>query len=176
MTTDTLKASIIAALRAFVNRRPGMDPRNYGDWSSYRSESRSVTRDKEDALELIRAVEWRDSISGEDLQKAFRGAFSGRLSCETTVSADGYYTAKLDYCTGQYFPTEYRRAAAAVCASALWDWMRDKAMPAPQESTAPTQPGGWPDGPLYEGVNAGTWLRAKFRAEFGARLANRYFN
>ena len=38
---------------------------------------------------------------------------------------------KIDYTTGQYFSTEYRRAVAAICAGALWDWVRDKAMPAP---------------------------------------------
>jgi hypothetical protein len=32
---------------------------------------------------------------------------------------------RLDYTTGQYWPTEYRRAAAAVLASALWSYWRD---------------------------------------------------
>lgn len=38
--------------------------------------------------------------------------------------------ATVDYCTGQYFPTEYRRAVCAVLASALWDYTRENAMPA----------------------------------------------
>lgn len=33
------------------------------------------------------------------------------------------------YCTGQYFPTEYRRAVCAVLASALWDYVREHCMP-----------------------------------------------
>lgn len=37
----------------------------------------------------------------------------------------------IDYCTGQYWPTEYRRAVCAVLASAIWDYWREHAMPAP---------------------------------------------
>lgn len=36
---------------------------------------------------------------------------------------------KIDYCTGQYWPTEYRRAVCSVAASTLWDWVRSRAMP-----------------------------------------------
>lgn len=148
------RRAIMAALVAWVNQRPGLDPRNYG--GGYRDEARSITRDLRDARRLLRAVEWRtDSIPVEVLRDAFR-AFSGRLSwhycahgqtaattcgkCHKTWCGDcdpapaaachwcagrGYSTAKpgagrLEYTTGQYWPTEYRKAACAVLASALW--------------------------------------------------------
>ena len=138
------KANIIAALREFAEQRPGIEPGNYGTWRDYRNESASVTRDLHDARELIRACEWRDSITAEGIREAFR-AYSGRLS----LSDDG----RMDYCTGQYFPTEYRRAVASVCASALWDYTRKN----------------------YPALD-GHGLRQVLRREFGARLARRYFN
>ena len=38
---------------------------------------------------------------------------------------------RIDYCTNQYFSVEYRPAVARFCASVLWDWVRDNAMPGP---------------------------------------------
>jgi hypothetical protein len=55
-------------------------------------------------------------MTGQDLLAGFRG-YGGRLE----------WTGKgLQYTTGQYWPTEYRKAAAAVCASALWDYYRQQ--------------------------------------------------
>jgi hypothetical protein len=57
----------------------------------------------------------RDSITAADIIEASKRAYSGRLQINQT--ADGF---DVDYCTGQYFPTEYRRAAACVLACAIW--------------------------------------------------------
>lgn len=121
------KSEIIDLLRAFVAQRPGMDWRNYGDTKAYRAEARSITRDLHDCRELLRAVETRDGISAADLKEAFKHAFSGRLlltDCKPCAAAPKGRLA-LDYCTGQYFPTEYRKAACAVLRSALWTYWRD---------------------------------------------------
>lgn len=115
--------AILNAMNAFAEQRPGLDPRNYiSDWrdtagrSAYRAEARSITRDLRHARELLSAVRWRSSIDAEALKTALRGAFSGRLT----------WTGKgLDYCTGQYWPTEYRKAVCTVLASALWAYWRD---------------------------------------------------
>lgn len=206
------KETIIAALCAFINQRSGMDPRNYGDglegWRAYRTESRSVTRDLHDARELLRSVELRDSISAEDLKAAFR-AFSGRLRLidKSARYDDGssYWVYGVDYCTGQYFPTEYRKAVAAVCASALWN--RKRADMPPVESygvtcndddngprvnatskrwatraeaeayAATVSQSRYPMVNEYHaGKSPGDWLRDSFRREYGPRLAARYFN
>jgi len=119
--TDTAERdAILTALDAFIRQRPGLDYGNYGDPSAYRAEVRSIGRDLQDARALLHAVELRPSITAAMLREAFQSAFSGRLSW------DG---ARLDYTTGQYWPTEYRRAAAAVLASALWSYWRDHCMP-----------------------------------------------
>lgn len=137
------KEQIIAALDRWIRQRPGLQFGNYGNVSAYRSEMRSITKDRHEAETLLRYVE-RSQITGEQLAGAFRHAFSGRLSW------DG---AKLDYTTGQYWPTEYRRAACSVLASAIWDY--------------------WRDG--MEGDNIGDRLRKSARREFGRAIGSRWF-
>ncbi len=108
------KNAIIAALRQWIAQSPGLQFANYGDRKAYTAEQRAVLRDRRDAETLISAVATIQDISGEDLAGAF-DAFSGRLTW------DG---ARLDYTTGQYWPVEYRKAACAVLARALWNHFR----------------------------------------------------
>ena len=146
------KDQVISALSAFAAQRPGIEPGNYSDWRSYRAESRSVTRDLHDARYLLRQCElW--GVSVEELRGAFR-AFSGRLV--PSVNEKGFC---LDYCTGQYFPTEYRKAVCAVCAAALWDHFREDFAKSAKE-----------------GESAGDAIRRNFRRMFGARIARRWFD
>src|SRR5690242_2748756 len=110
--TDSTKTQILAALDKWIKQRPGLKFGNYGNVSAYRSELRGITKDGRQAKQLLRYVEM-SQITGEQLVPAFRRAFSGRLSW------DG---ASLSYCTGQYWPTEYRRAVCAVLARVIWDY------------------------------------------------------
>lgn len=157
---NATKSQILDLLRAFAAQRPGLEFANYGDVRAWRAESRAITRDLHDARELLRAVEWRDGIDADALREAFR-AFSGRLTLDESGAAPS-----LDYCTGQYFPTEYRKAVCAVCASALWNYYRDHCMPSAAQPSA------------YRAYvkSPGDWLRATFKREFSARLARRWFN
>jgi hypothetical protein len=111
----TDKQAIISALAAWIKQRPGLEYGNYGDPVSYRAELRSIGKDLTHARALLNYVESCEGITGETLAYAF-SAFSGRLSW------DG---AKLNYCVGQYWPTEYRRAACGVLASAIFLYWRD---------------------------------------------------
>jgi hypothetical protein len=143
-TTTDERARIIEALRKWVAQRPGLEFANYGDAAAYRAEARSITRDLREAEVLLDAVAWRtSSIDADALKAALCSAYSGRLSW------DG---ERLDYCTGQYWPTEYRRAVCAVLASALW------------HATRETRPN-------YDGHA----LRAHFVREFGSAMARRWF-
>lgn len=165
----TKKQQIIEALRVFMNQRSGIEYANYGDVTSYRAEQRSITKDLHQARRLLRDIELRDSITAEMIIEASKCAYSGRLSI---VERDDGAIA-VDYCAGQYFPTEYRRAVCAVCASVLWDWVRDYAMPEPvlmhNSETGETLY-------RYQDKTAGDWLRAKFRKEYGRAIASRWFN
>jgi hypothetical protein len=60
-----------------------------------------------DGTALLDAVAARDSLTADAMRAVLMG--TGRL----TLSTDG----RLDYCTGQYFPTEYRKAAARALAA-----------------------------------------------------------
>jgi hypothetical protein len=159
----TDRAAILEALERWIRQRPGLDYGNYGDPVAYRAEVRSIGRDLQDARALLRAVE-RRSITAADLRRAFESAFSGRLSW------DG---KRLDYTTGQYWPTEYRRAVAAVLASALWAYWRDHCMPAGElmhnSETGETLY-------RYKGMRASEYIRHTAKLELGAPIARRYFN
>lgn len=163
------KQQIIAALYAFVSQRAGLEFGNYGDVSAYRSEQRSITKDGHEARRLIRELELHDSIKAEDIVRASQHAYSVRLTI--VERADG--EIGIDYCTGQYFPTEYRKAVCAVCASVLWDWKRDNCMPEGvlmhNQETGETLK-------RYKGMRAGDYLRSSFRREFGRGIASRWFS
>ena len=146
------KETYIAALFKFVGQRPGLEFGNYGSAAAYRSEMRRITRQRHDFRRLAHEVELLASgISAENLVDAARSAFSGRLTFVEKGDKVG-----VDYCAGQYFPTEYRAAACAVLASALWDYYRADIPP--------------------ETENRGDKLRAKFRRMFGASIASRWFD
>ena len=108
----TTKAELISALRAFAAQRPGLEFANYGDISSCRSESRRIQRQLADARALLAAVEERDSITAENIL----AQLDGRLTWDGT---------ELDYCTGQYWPVEYRAAVCRSLSSVLWAFWRD---------------------------------------------------
>lgn len=211
------KAAIMAALDKFVAQRPGLEFGNYGNIRAYRSEMRSITRDRHDYNHIAWYVRLNDEITVDMLVKAAESAFSGRLRIRMEwgwqlVTTDSYgkpegivcgfeteaealarleewrvnnpaladhthvqparNRACIDYVTGQYFPTEYRKAAAAVLAAALWAHVREQCMPAPDAGTLTAlRPS-----PLYAGKCTGDWLSAYFRKEFGRSIANRWFS
>ena len=119
------KEAMIHALGAFISQRSGIDFRNYasGDYRSSREsflgDYRPILKRGKQARRMLSFVSSR-SISPEELQEAARSAYSGRLSFVSRGDSIG-----VDYCTGQYFPTEYRAAACAVLARAIWEYFRN---------------------------------------------------
>lgn len=149
-TKQATKEVILTALRAWINQRPGLEYVNYGEPTSYRAELRGITRDKKDAQTLLTAVEL-SAVTVDQLKEGFR-AYSGRLTWEE----DGKGGGRLVYCTGQYWPTEYRKAACAVLAQALWDEARAAI----------------PDG----AEKPGDVIRGNFRRMFGRVMQARWFD
>ena len=116
--------TVLDALEKFINQRPGLDPANYG---AHREQLQYSTR--EQRIEARRAMQGDARTIQKDgtrarkalidarrhvaagngnaaiMAQALGEAFSGRLSWEGS---------RLEYCTGQYFCTEYRAAAATV--------------------------------------------------------------
>ncbi|MFN7883242.1 MAG: hypothetical protein ACK5PF_09550 [bacterium] len=148
---ELTKDDMVRMLASFIGQRPGIDPRNYHDYASYRQESREVTKDAHDAYALLDAVASRDSLTADAMRAELMG--SGRL----TLSEDG----RLDYCTGQYFPTEYRKAAARALASMLWDYWREDLKDIPG---------------FGSNVPMGERIRRTARNAFRRRSVLRYFN
>lgn len=112
------KQAIIEALYRFINQRSGMDYRNYGEREAFMGDYRPILKHGRQARLMLQQIAWRDSITAEKLAEATR-AFSGRLQL---VERNGKVAC--DYTTGQYLATEYRCAACAVLAQALWDYWR----------------------------------------------------
>lgn len=170
---------ILNALQSFIRQKPGMEPGNY-DPKGYRNERAQVLRDLHHAETLLAAVRWRTGIDAGKLKEAFPRAFSGRLTWipageQFDHHSGGAHTStspygRLEYCTGQYFPTEYRKAVCAVLASALWEYWRDglKAIPVAGTEGAKVY------GP--ELLSAGAYIRKSARKEFGVTIAKRYFD
>lgn len=152
MTTPT-KTEILAAMRGFIEARPGFDPANYisrgpsfdrAGARALRADQRRATRQLNDARALLTYIDNRDSITADMLLTNLRG---GRLTWDRT-------RGQLDYCTGQYYPVEYRAAAARVLAGTIWDWIREECLP-----------------PTADGDD----IRAAARRELGRAIAARYF-
>ena len=148
------KQQIITGLQAWIAQRPGLEFGNYGDLKNYRSEMRRITRQRHDAEKLLLAVS-NSAIDADTLLDSFKRAYSGRLTCEKLP--DG--RVKFDYCTGQYFPTEYRAAACAVLSNALWNYHREDYAATATGSESP-----------------GTAIRRNFRRRFGRTIASRWFD
>ena len=152
MNTNFTKTEIIDMLYNLMNQRPGLDPHDYiSNWAdvhgraAYRQDQRRTIEQLHDARTLIASV-INSQITSAELASAFDCSFSGRL----TLTPDG-----LHYCTGQYYPTEYRAAVCAVLASALWEYHRPDCMNDPKP---------------------GDSIRAKFRRMFGKSIQSRWFN
>ena len=138
------KQTIIDALHQWINQRPGLEFGNYGDVSSYRAEMRSIGKDLQHARAMVNYVAWHDSITAEMILHA---AGSGRL----TLTADGD-KVRIDYVTGQYWPTEYRRAVCHLMSSVIWAWLRENC-----------------------DYKTGDDIRKAARRELGAGVARRWF-
>lgn len=148
---DAEKRTIMDLLDRWIRQRPGLNPRNYfSDWrdtdgyAAYRDDARTITRHLRHARAMMRYIELRPSITGADIREGF-DICSGRL---TYTPGRG-----IDYCVGQYWPTEYRAAACAVMASILWDRFRADIGP---DAT-------------------GDSIRKMARQELGASIALRWF-
>ena len=177
------KQQILEALRKWINQRPGLEFENYGDWGAYRAELRGITRTRSDALQLLRAVSGCESITADNLIEAFPRAYSGRLAISETKESNTYpgYGKQtggvyLGYCTGQYWPTEYRAAACAVLAHALWGAAQASMLEPDGQRIKKTFGVLETEFDSIEGLPPGDWLRRYFRREFGRGIALRWFN
>lgn len=107
------KEALLEALDAFISQRPGFDPRNYSVRASYMGDVRRATRDLAHARALLR---WARASSVPYEALALPMVRGNRLHWDGT---------RLDYCTGQYWPVEYRATVVRALCSAVWAYARD---------------------------------------------------
>lgn len=105
----------IAALIKFAKQRSGIDRRDYfSTWhdkegvKAWREEVKSIAQDLRRFRTSLSIAE-AEGVTDADLIAEAPHAFSGRL---TPVETDRRFA--WEYVTGQYFPTEYRKAAATL--------------------------------------------------------------
>lgn len=111
----------ICALVDYAAQNPGLDLRNYGDdRAAYRSEARAIQKDWHRVkLALCDCADL--GITDADVIKTAPSAFAGRLEWTTahgSADASGVVWPRWEYMTGQYWPTEYRKAVATVLETA----------------------------------------------------------
>jgi hypothetical protein len=120
MRMPETREEAVEIFEKWINQRPGLDVRNYGTdrdgLRAFHEEQASIREDKARAIEALRTFEGMP-YDAAMLQAAMNHAFSGRL-----VFND---RGELDYTTGGYWPTEYRKAAAAVLEQYISDCRRN---------------------------------------------------
>lgn len=147
------REQITALLRAHIAQRSEIDFRNYwtrDHWNAhsegkkaFMSDYRRILQQGREARQLLAYVE-RSTMTADILLSGFR-AYSGRLEITQKKQGPG-----IEYTTGQYFPTEYRAAACAVLARAIFEH--------------------W----YFSGMNY-EQIKKQARQEFGAAITRKWF-
>lgn len=143
-----IEQTVIEKLCRFVDSRSGLDWRNYGDAKSYRAEQREITADRSDFYELLNLAFRRVDNFSDKVTAALTNG--NRLTLKN---------GELDYCTGQYYPVEYRPAACRVLADILWNDYREER--------------GADGAPIYA---TGDDIRKAIRRNVSRRVMRGYFN
>ena len=99
----TDKPFLIKLFRDFINQKPNIDRHDYSSYSMLQNEYNKISKQKQKALAQLELFEILPLVK-EVLAHSLVYAFSGRLRLKSNKEI------YLDYCTGQYFPTEYRLA------------------------------------------------------------------
>ena len=115
-------------LAAYAAKRPGLDIRDYcHGWNDkegravYLSEARSISTDFQRVRVAVLAA-YSSGVTDDDLIECSKGE---RLTLERVGTV-----LMLDYCVGQYWPTEYRAAVATLLQRAAYRAARRHALAA----------------------------------------------
>jgi len=107
-------------IAAYAAQNPGLEFGNYcSDWRdvdgrrAYFNAARGITRDLARVRTALHDAYYAGATDADVIEASSR-AFSGRL----TIKPATMCPAEIYYCEGQYWPTEYRAACAAVLEAA----------------------------------------------------------
>jgi len=111
-----VNTNTIFLLRQFASQRPGLDFNDYGERKYYMQDYREILKDLHSFRELLNFAINRI----DNLNEVLTNQLSN--SNDRLILKGG----KLQYITGQYFPTEYRNASCRVLSSLIWASYRDE--------------------------------------------------
>ena len=120
MIQETIAPKEIDAVKtlvSFATQRPGLSFEDYGSGYWYRKDQREVVKDLHDFWELMGLAGTYVENLNDKLRITLMNS-SGRL----TMNEQGV----IQYCTGQYFPTEYRPAACQILSRLIWTRFCDR--------------------------------------------------
>jgi hypothetical protein len=167
------ESSAIAQLVGFAAQNSGIEFGNYGDRKAYAEECRGISKDWKRFKESL-YVAHVEGVTDADVIATAPRAFSGRLEWKTIktvwegdapnctkkeVPTDGHW----EYCTGQYFCVEYRKAAAAVMEEAA----RQVRLARPPQHRTVTTLG---ELKALNKANGGCWFEPAEMRFFGTRI------
>lgn len=112
---------ILEKLTTFVNQRPKLDFADYGDSKYYRQDANEIAKQRKMYYEIFVAcstVMDKAEIESRILKRFEKSVSGGRLTWDKDAQV-------WDYTTGQYWPTEYRRAAAKLLFEIFWSYLYD---------------------------------------------------
>jgi len=157
--------TMVEKLNAFVNQKPGLDANDYNDSQSYNHTVREITKDRNDYYELLSLFLTRWEGNANVVLTAHLIESDGRLRLIKGRSS----LSILEYTTGQYFPTEYRKAANRVLVTLIWQSFRDERIANGNAKTGVTLSGQ----PVYKD---GHEIRKAIAARVSIRVMKLYFN
>jgi len=99
----------LVALIDYAAQRPGLEPCNYGNWQSYKTEANEISRQWRTIGQLLDAAD-HHQITDAQVIEASEWCWSGRYTWDGN---------SWDYCTGQYYCVEYRAAVIAILRAVL---------------------------------------------------------
>lgn len=157
-------APAIVALIDFAAQAPGLDFGNYGDPLAYRQEARGILHDwkmTKGALHECAQLGVTDQMVIEAAPRAFSGRLEWIKECHST--ATNRIGPEWVYTTGQYWPTEYRKAAAAVLEHAVTTLRQNR----PPTAQMPTTIG---ELKALARENGNHWFDRETMRSFGTRI------
>lgn len=109
---DHETARMLTAIERHIARRSGLEAGNYlGNMDALKADRAEIARDGRDARAMLRYLRRCLNLPASTMRDAF-SAYGGRLAYDAEGNA-------VEYTPGQYWPTEYRAAAASVLARAF---------------------------------------------------------
>lgn len=103
---------MLSAIERHIARRSGLEAANYaGNLGALKADRDEIARDGRDARAMLAYLRRCWNLPASTMREAFQ-AYGGRLAYVPEWNT-------VEYTAGQYWPTEYRAAAASVLARAF---------------------------------------------------------